>query len=254
MSCYPERNVCMTEETTETLFLLRLVVGVLICISLQSCSTESTDSSNASPANVEYLYASQCELSEPNRPEACAPDAAYLIDRLKVGDKILRIPRLYLRKTEQDVREVDSASYQACWPGLELELSGCARFAERILFYMTRGSSPDAVPYKTKAELLAESTEENYTGPFRIEGTVIDEYRHRNENGVAPIFSFQAEDDVRIAKCSHAQYGRCIVTIWGLYGLSIRYEFGVNLIDDWAEIDAAVRSLVSTFVTEDTGD
>ena len=233
------------------------IACLLMCISILSCSSDSTGSSDMAQSEIEYLYASQCDLSETNRPEACAPDAPYLIGKYKVGDVYLHIPRSYLRQPAQDVRDIYRVSHSVCWPGLDLPVPGrerCARFTERIIFYMTPAPLPWNVPRITKRERLAEKTEHYYTGPFQIEGTGIDEYRHRNENGVAPIFSFQAEDDVRIAQCSQSTWGRCIVATNVLPGLSIRYEFGVNLIRDWPKIDAVVRSLVASFIVQADSD
>ena len=253
--------------TREDKLMLRARKLCVCCVSffalsatLQSCSRDSTSSSDNDQPKAEYLYALQCDLTKVDRPEGCAPNAPYIIGRFKVGDIDVHIPRQYLQQPVQDVREADRVSYSFCWPGLEKDLSGCARYVTRIILYVTQAtyvtppSSSRAVRRRTKEELLAETTANNYTGPHRIDGTRIDEYRHRNQNGVAPIFSFQAEDDVRIAQCANSAYGRCIIRVWDIQGLNIRYEFGINLINDWPEIDAAVIDLVVSFVVESAAD
>lgn len=222
-------------------------VRIAICILLQSCTSESTDSSSNDPAAEEYLYAHQCELSAADRPGSCAADAPYLVARVTVGGVNLRIPRLYLRKTAQGVMNVGRTSYGFCWPGLSIDLTSCPQSTGRIIFYMEPGPPSDTAPYRPQTERLAELTR-NYGGPLKIEGTVVDEYRHRNDNGVAPVFSFQSEDGVRIARCQYAEWGRCVVRIREMYGLSIRYEFGINLVGDWPEIDEAVNSLTASFI------
>ena len=228
------------------------IVCLLLFVSLQSCSDDSTGSSVADQPKNEYLSASQCDVSDTNRPEVCAPNAPYLIGKYKVGHVYLHIPSQYLQQPVGVVRDLSGASHTVCWPSLKKDLTGCAPSTGRIKIYMRPGSPPGSVPdrHMTREELLAEATE-NLTGPFQIEGTQIDEYRRRN--GYNPVFSFQAEDEVRNAKCGGygREYGRCIVSIWDYKGLSIRYEFGVNFIGDWQKIDAEVRSQVASFVVDE---
>ena len=235
--------------------MLCLILAVW-CITLTSCSRDPLETEAARHANAEYLYASACKENMVNLPEGCSPDGTHLIGRYRVGDVELRIPRQYLQQPVTEIREHKQVSYSFCWPGLEAFDTGCGSAFNKILFYVSEATyvarplSSNAVHRKAKDELLDERTAIYYTGPYRLEDTQIDEYRHRNENGVAPIFSFVANGDVRIAQCGHSAYGRCIVNIWNIKGLNIRYEFGVELIVDWQGIDAAVIDSAVSFVEE----
>lgn len=234
---------------------LYFVCWTATCLTILSCSGDSPSTSSLDQQGVEYLYAEQCDLSKSDRPEQCASDKPYLIGKYKVGHLYLHIPRRYLQQAADTVDEIYRASHSVCWPSLKLDLTGCPRWTGRILFYMTPGRRPGVEyerrsPRTTRKEEVAKLTEKSYVGPFRIENTKIDEYRRSVGNGAAPVFSFQAEDDVRIARCSNSGWGRCIVYTSDSRGLSIRYEFGVELISEWVEIDETVKSLAASFVVD----
>jgi hypothetical protein len=238
--------------------ILCLMLAVL-CFALASCSRDPSATEVARYANAEYLYASACDGNTIDMPEGCSSDGSHLVGMYRVGDVELRIPRQILQQPVTETRELERVSYGFCWPGLDAFDTGCGSVANKILLYVTEAiyvappASSIAVRRKTEEELLTERTVIYYTGPYRLQGTQVDEYRHRNQNSVAPIFSFTAKDDVRIAQCDHTAYGRCIVSVRDIKGLNIRYEFGVDLIVYWQGIDSAVIDSVVSFVAETNG-
>ena len=139
-------------------------------------------------------------------------------------------------------------------PGSKSTFSVCDRFDTRITLVVSQtthdssqASSQD-LRRKSQEKYLAELATNSYSGPHRIEGTRIDEYRVRNTNIGAPIFSFEADDNVRIAECVNAAPIGCKVSVWDIKGLNIRYEFGIDLVREWPEIDAVVIGHVVSFV------
>ena len=106
------------------ILLARSAALSVFCIMSVSCFADTAESAAVDDAVPEYGFASECDVTEVDRPEGCAPHAPDVVGRYKVGEIELHIPRQYLWRPVTSVREVDRIGYVFCWPGLEIDIFG----------------------------------------------------------------------------------------------------------------------------------
>ena len=160
----------------------------------------------------------------------------------KVGDVYLYLPRDRFHPPFEGIRESRGVGHVACWSVSERVLAPCTGSLNQVKIHMRPGRTTDTPPIPM-TERLASSTR-THSSSFQIEGTDITVYQLRN--GIQDVHTFQAEDDLRIARCQTKAW--CTVRAGEHHGVQIRYDFKVDLIRDWPAIDVEVRSLVASFV------
>ncbi len=184
-------------------------------------------------------------------PPAASPAVVLASDVLeseanfKVGDVYLYIPRDKWHPPFEGIRESRGLGHVACWSVADRTLGECKGALNQVKINMRPGRTSDGAPIPMTEVLAASIT--NHTGPFSVEGTVINEYRTRH--GAANVFTFQAADDLRISRCQIKAW--CTVRAGEQHGLDIRYDFKVDLISDWPAIDVEVISLVASLIVEE---
>ena len=224
----------------------RNVLWVLTLVLLSSCSSDSTDSNSAETAfSIESRHDSPGDC----QPEPCSEHAPGLVATHKFGDVYIYVPRSFLQRPINETRESDRLVFSVCWPDIHRDLANCTPVLERIKLRIWPGAPPGVTPHLTHEERLAEITKA-YDGPFTTEDSRISEYRNRRD-GVAVVFSFrigESKEDLLVADCQ----GRisCRVIVRKHHGLRVLYDFSINNISQWSQIDTEVKALVASFIVE----
>lgn len=226
-----------------------LIPLAIIFATLSLCIASCTDP-NSSGSNDTKLESTAAETTVDCERYLCVQDDPEHGATHKIGDVYLRIPRDFLQQPVDSIREADQLVFSVCWPGIQDDLGSCrGGLTDRIRLHLRQGRAPGIEPFLSSAERLAKVIAD-YDGPFRLEGTQIDEYRRRR-NGVPVFFVMSSTASVghySIADCN-SRFS-CQIDTGEHHGLNFRYDFGSSLIRDWPQIDTRIKSLVASFIME----
>jgi len=216
---------------------------VLTLILLFSCSSDSNDLETAFSVSSRHDSPGDCQ------PEPCSEHAPGLVATHKFGEVYVYVPRSFLQRPIDETRESDRLVFSVCWPDIHRDLANCTPVLERIKLRIQPGPLPGITPHLTREERLAEITE-IYDGPFTTDDSRISEYQNQQDD-VAVVFSFrisESKEDLLVADCQ----GRitCRVIVREHQGLRVLYDFSIDNISEWSQIDTEVKSLVTSFIVE----
>jgi hypothetical protein len=205
--------------------LLTLIVWFVRGIIEQETATDSNARTSGAVTNV--------VLDGKGRATVFLGEVRLLVDYTALGyvHPLSSVPR-------------DIFQFSICWPNAD-ELKGCYDDRDKIRVSLQSRSASREFPYFDASESLAQSTR-MYDGPFDTNDGLTSEYRIK-AGGDARLYVIMEERPSGRYPLAECTWVFCKVYFIDRPGISGQYRFHIDHIDQFAEIDQAVRRQIDAF-------